>query len=178
MSTLLAHAKGDVAGGPPFAGWCILPSHTPTIMACERLEETAAEVEGAAADGAADGDARWPGQPGQPWWSPPANLVSGDTAVKGKAKGKGKDAGKGSSTKGGASSDEGKSKVKGKDKGKGWQHRKGNYGKSGHANQPPPVVHRGGWFNKAQQLAEAVLGENWDEAQYMAAEMYSGPNEY
>jgi hypothetical protein len=184
LSTLLAHAKGEVACGPPFAGWCILPSHTPTIMACELLEEAAAEVEDAAADGAVESDsllanARWlPHHPGQPWHPPPANLLSGDPALKGKAKGKGKD--KGSSTKGGATSDEGKgkSKVKGKDKGKGWQHRKGNYGKSGHANQPPPVVHRGGWFNKCQQLAEAVLAESWDDAQLMAAEMYSGPNEY
>jgi hypothetical protein len=173
LSMLLAHAKGEVASGPPFAGWCILPSHTPTIMACELLEEPAAEVE--------DVDlvnARW--LHADQLWHPPANPASGDQALKGKAKGKGKDAGKGTSTKGGASADEGKgkSKVKGKDKGKSWQHRKGNYGKSGHATQPPPVVHRGGWFNKCQQLAEAVLAENWDEAQWLAAEMYSGPNEY
>ena len=175
LSMLLAHAKGEVASGPPFAGWCILPSHTPTIMACELLEEPATEVEDAAADGAVDS-----GSVANARWSWHANASSGDPALKGKAKGKGKDAGKTSSTKGGASSDEGKgkSKVKGKDKGKSWQHRKGNYGKSGHATQPPPVVHRGGWFNKCQQLAEAVLAENWDEAQWLAAEMYSGPNEY
>jgi hypothetical protein len=166
LSSLLAHAKGDVASGPPFGGWCILPSHAPTIMACERLDEEAAEVEDAAA-------ARWLPQE-QPWHPPPAHLLSGDPALKGKAKGKGKDAGKGKA----ADEGKGKSKVKGKDKGKGWQHRRGNYGKSGQANQPPPVVHRGGWFNKCQQLAEAVLSESWDDAQIMAAEMYSGPNEY
>ncbi len=56
--------------------------------------------------------------------------------------------------------------------------RKGNYGKGSNASQPPPIVHRGGWFNEAQTLAEAVLSENWGDASNMATEMYSGPNAY
>ncbi len=179
VKSLLAHAKGEVACGPPFAGWCILPSHATTIMACELLMD-APEEEDAAADLERDpllANSRWlPHHPGEPWHPPPPHLVSGDPAhaVKGKSKGKGKSAGKGNGKENGKE----KGKDKGKDKDKGWQQRKGNYGKGSHANQPPPVVHRGGWFNKAQTLAEAVLSENWDDASNMAAEMYSGPNAY
>ncbi len=43
----------------------------------------------------------------------------------------------------------------------------------GKVDQPPVI--RGGWFNKCQRLAHAVLSEDWDLAWETADNLYAGP---
>ena len=42
------------------------------------------------------------------------------------------------------------------------------------APPPAPATRRGGWFNKCQRLAEAILDGEWDRAHNMASEYYAG----
>ena len=86
---------------------------------------------------------------------PPVPPWRGESVIKGKGK---TDKGKG----------KGKINIH-NDKGKGFQS-----GKGSHSSEAPELIRRGGWFNKCQGLARAVLAEEWQTAMTMAESYYSG----